>query len=111
MNDLTEKWKSGELEKGKIYWCKVENEGILLCYLWLQDNKFTCLQGYQNKYVFNDTILEVLARCDYEELQSLKEENARLKKWLEFIATMQWGELKDCKNYAKQALNGSEVMK
>lgn len=44
-----------------------------------------------------------------EELKALKEENARLKGWLEFIATMQWGELKDCKNYAKQALNGSEV--
>ena len=46
-----------------------------------------------------------------DELQALKEENARLKKWLEFIATMQWGELKDCKNYAKQALDGSEALK
>lgn len=44
-------------------------------------------------------------------ISELNKENARLKKWLEFIATMQWGELKDCKNYAKQALNGSEVLK
>lgn len=44
-------------------------------------------------------------------IKVLQSENARLKCWLEFIATMQWGELKDCKNYAKQALNGSEVRK
>lgn len=46
-----------------------------------------------------------------ERTAELENENKRLKGWLEFIATMQWGELKDCKNYAKQALNGSEVMK
>lgn len=44
-------------------------------------------------------------------ISELREENERLKGWLEFIATMQWGDLKDCKNYAKQALNGSEVLK
>lgn len=79
MSDLTEKWKAGELERGKLYWCKVENEGVVLCYLWLQDNKFTHLTGYVSRCIFNEDILEVLAPCDYEEMQVLKAENAVLK--------------------------------
>lgn len=73
MTDLTDKWKAGELDRGKIYWCKVENEGVLLCYLWLQTNKFTRLAGFQSKCLSDDDILEILALCSYEELQELKE--------------------------------------
>lgn len=79
MIDLTEKWKLRELERGKLYWCKVKNKGVILCYLWLQANKFTRLAGYVNKCIFNEDILEVLAPCDYEELQALKAENAVFK--------------------------------
>lgn len=73
MTDLTEKWKAGELDRGKEYWCKVEGEGVLICYLTFSTNKFTSLSGFQIKCLSDDTILEVLARCDYEELQELKE--------------------------------------
>lgn len=74
---------------------------------------------------WNNQILEHVKKCLYcknlnftqeikfldHKISELREENARLKEWLEFIATMQWGELKDCKNYAKRALNGDEVLK
>lgn len=73
MTDLTDKWKNGELDRGKEYWCKVEGEGVLLCYLTFSTNKFTSLSGYQIKCLSDDAILEVLALCDYEELQELKE--------------------------------------
>lgn len=82
MTDLTEKWKAGELDRGKEYWCKVEGEGVLICYLTFSTNKFTSLSGYQIKCLSDDAILEVLARCDYEELRELKEENTRQKELL-----------------------------
>lgn len=87
MNDLTEKWKNGELDRGKEYWCKVEGEGVLICYLTFSTNKFTSLSGYQIKCLSDDAILEVLARCDYEELRELKEENARQKELLKECQT------------------------
>lgn len=82
MTDLTEKWKAGELDRGKEYWCKVEGEGVLICYLTFSTNKFTSLSGFQIKCLSDDAILEVLARCDYEELQELK---GLLKEVKEFI--------------------------
>lgn len=59
-----------------------------------------------------DVLIATIMKCQeiVKEKVKLENENKRLKGWLEFIATMQWGELKDCKNYARQALDGSEVL-
>lgn len=118
MTDLTEKWKAGELNRGKEYWCKVEGEGVLLCYLTFSTNKFTRLSGYQSKCLPDDDILEILALCDYEELQSLKEENARLNKKLEIAvaalkeyATIQTHDWIDSQRVAKKSLTQIDEVK
>lgn len=60
----------------------------------------------------SDVLIATIMKCQelVKEKVGLENENKRLKKWLEFIATMQWGELKDCQKYARQALDGSEVL-
>lgn len=75
MTDLTEKWKTGELEEG-YYYIKVNKN---LSYV---EVDYYHIFGETKYWSGNDdeNISEVIAPVPtYEELQSLKEENARLK--------------------------------
>lgn len=79
MNDLTEKWKAGELEEG-WYYIKYEDNHVGIA--------FACGGLGRDEYPFvgfefEDDIEEVLAPVpSYDELQALKEENANLKELL-----------------------------
>lgn len=68
MTDLTEKWKSGELEKG-AYYVKDERGNV---YIDEYDDEYSC--GYYLRTCFSsDCVSEVLAPVpSYEELQSLE---------------------------------------
>lgn len=61
----------------------------------------------------SDVLMATLEKCQaiVGKNVELEKENKRLKGWLEFIATMQWGELKDCQKYARQALSGADELK
>lgn len=73
MTDLTEKWKGGELSKGKEYWCKLIDGSIEVCYLWLTTNKFTFSKGHQGKCVPDNDIEEVLLPVPtYQEFEALR---------------------------------------
>lgn len=78
MTDLTEKWKAGKLRQG-AYYIKIVDV-VFIDFFNAKTLKFI---RFKEKYID-----EVLAPVPtYEELQALKEENARLK-----------GLLKECKN-------------
>lgn len=62
---LTEDWKAKELLYGKSYWCCGKEDKVEMCTLGY-DNKF-----YSGVYEV-EGIEEVLAICDYEEVQQLK---------------------------------------
>lgn len=120
MNNFTEK-----LNAGRLYYVKKKNGDVCI----RQAHLYSCLRTEKAMpFVdFDDNYIEkVIAPVpSYEELQALKKENenycernkilivekSRLREWLEFIATMQWGELKDCQKYTRQALDGSEAPK
>lgn len=71
MTDLTDKWKAGELEAGSHYYVKTHLGNILIDVI-----DFTI----PNHNGFLHDVKEVLAPVpSYEELQSLKEENAKIK--------------------------------
>lgn len=73
MTDLTEKWKAGKLPDGN-YFCKT----ALGC-----TDVFNCKDNCFFTFAVEDQafyVKEVLAPCDYEELQRLKEENKSLIK-------------------------------
>lgn len=75
LQDLTELWKKGELEKGKKYWCKLQDGKSEICYLWLQTNHFTSLVGYQSRCLPDEDIVEVLAPVpSYKEWKEMKEQ-------------------------------------
>lgn len=63
MTNLTEQWKARELKEfyGKPFYIKKQNGVVKVDYL--------CQYGFLNNY----DVVEVLAPCDYEEWQQLKE--------------------------------------
>lgn len=85
MTDLTDDFKNLKLKEGQKYFCKTptgidvfefeicrDDLNNVWCYL---ENQRYC---YNN--VYHSDEIEVLAPCDYEELQQLKEENKSLIK-------------------------------
>lgn len=105
MTNLTEKWKAGELPLWKFYYVLYSGgvEPLLLNGV----NDFC-----NHSHVINSLVNEVLAPVpSYEELQSLKEENARLNKKLEIsvaalkeYATIKTHDWIDSQSVAKKAL-------
>ena len=79
MSALTEKWKAGELEWHKSYYCKDTETGKIVIAMLEGDN---CLYAKElcGELIFG--YWDVLAPCDYEELDSLKKENIELKELL-----------------------------
>lgn len=96
MNDLTEKWKAGELELGKKYWCKT-SKGDLDIFEFHVENKGTpeewwCLIGryYVYNKAFHLNMIKVLAEVPtYEELQSLESDRLAKKEGEEIIAELE----------------------
>lgn len=74
---LTDDWKNGNLECSEFYYVKTNlNPSIRVdcfCYHHLENNVVHC--GFKE---YNDNIIEVLAPCDYEELQRLRKLTAKL---------------------------------
>lgn len=77
MSDLTEKWKSGELEDG-FYYTQTGKEQIIAIDMYDKESNIWLLNSDKDMPPF-----EVLAKVpSYEELQALRQENARLKELL-----------------------------
>lgn len=76
MTDLTEKWKAGELEEG-WYYVRTGNGKIGITLYW-QDKSID--DEFFSDYDNNDVIDIIAPVPSYEELQALKEENAKLLK-------------------------------
>lgn len=87
MSDLTDKWKAGELEWHKSYYCRDTETGKIVIAMLEGDNSLYA------KELCGELVCgywDVLAPCDYEELDSLKKENTKLKELL-----------KECRPYIK----------
>ena len=88
MTDLTEKWKSGELEQG---WYYINSGDIDYKY-----SKYNSADFFVTPY---EDIKEILAPVpSYEEREKLAEENKQLKELLNYIRD----EIADMPVYAKQ---------
>lgn len=75
MTNLTEKWKNKELKWHKSYYCKNKKGDITVATLMGDSDLYSKELGG----TLNFGYWEVLAPCDYEELQALKAENAVFK--------------------------------
>ena len=100
MNDLTEKWKKKELKWHKSYYCKNKKGEIVVATIIGDDLYSTELWG-----TLNFGYWEVLAECNYEELQELKSKRDKLAYDLG-VADTKNGELlrllKECKRLLKE---------
>lgn len=94
MTDLTEKWKAGELEDG---WYYVQYQDNIIDikfahhHCWGRCANVDIVTVYFDK---NHEVKKVLAPVpSYEELQAIKEENARLKEILKYcVVFMEYAE-------------------
>ena len=113
MTNLTEQWKNGKLEEG-FYYIKVKPE--IANYIIVDEcvSRLSMGECYTYFIYYEENILEVIAPCDYEELQRLKEENDFLdkecKKWsmAETEATMQNVKLREMLRECKKAMEKAQ---
>lgn len=75
---LTDDWRAGRLKTG-FYYVKLLKESAVIPFLYIEHTK-------EWEDLHESRIEEVLAPCDYEELQDLKEENKRFREGLEDVA-------------------------
>lgn len=84
MSDLTEKWKKGELKWHKSYYCKNKKGEIAIATLMGDDVLYSAELGG----TLNFGYWEVLAECDYEELQRLESDSLVKNEGVEIVAEL-----------------------
>lgn len=72
---LTDDWKAGKLKWHRAYYCQNKKGEIVVATLMGEDTLYSKELGGELNFGY----WEVLAPCDYEELQQLKSENEELK--------------------------------
>lgn len=107
MTDLTEKWKNKELKWHKSYYCKNKKGEIAIATLMGDDVLYSAELGG----TLNFGYWEVLAECDYEELQRLESDRLAKNEGVEIVAELKEENesLKDKINLLKAALKYSNT--
>ena len=77
MDNLTEQWKKGTLEKKRRYWIKNINFNNIIPAVLLASGNFDAGFNYYEPH--KNAPIEVLGPCNYSELEDLRKENARIK--------------------------------
>lgn len=84
MSDLTDKWKNKELKWHKSYYCKNKKGEIAIATLMGDDVLYSTELGG----TLNFGYWQVLAECDYEELQRLESDRLAKNEGVEIVAEL-----------------------
>lgn len=84
MSNLTENWKNKELKWHKSYYCKNKKGEIAIATLMGDDVLYSAELGG----TLNFGYWEVLAECDYEELQRLESDSLAKNEGVEIVAEL-----------------------